>query len=79
MKNQLIAAAILAALTGSATFAQDAKMSDTEKCYGIAKAGKNDCAAKDGKNACAGQAEKNGGWIYVPKDLCEKITGGVKG
>ena len=28
-----------------------------EKCYGIAKAGKNDCAAANGSHSCAGQAK----------------------
>ncbi len=50
-----------------------------EKCYGVAKAGKNDCAAADGSHSCAGQAttDKDGNvWIYVPKGLCEKLNGG---
>jgi uncharacterized membrane protein len=47
-----------------------------EKCYGIAKAGKNDCQTVAG--ACAGTASKDGqkdAWIYVPKGTCEKIVG----
>ena len=79
MKKQLIAAAIFAAMTSSFALAKDATTDDREKCYGVAKAGQNDCAAKDGKNGCASQAEKDGGWIYVPKGLCEKIAGGIKG
>lgn len=49
----------------------------TEKCYGIAKAGKNDCGANG--HSCAGQAVKDGDgkeWIKVPKGTCEKIVGG---
>ena len=48
-----------------------------EKCYGIVKAGKNDCQTS--AHACAGQASKDGqgdSWIYVPKGTCEKIVGG---
>jgi uncharacterized membrane protein len=48
-----------------------------EKCYGIAKAGKNDCGANG--HSCAGQAAKDGDgkeWIHVPKGTCEKIVGG---
>lgn len=48
-----------------------------EKCYGIVKAGKNDCQTN--AHACAGQASKDGqgdSWIYVPKGTCEKIVGG---
>jgi len=48
-----------------------------EKCYGVAKAGMNDCGAKG--HACAGQAEKDRDpqeWIYVPEGTCEKLAGG---
>jgi uncharacterized membrane protein len=51
---------------------------DAEKCYGVAKAGKNDCAANG--HACQGQskAEANAKeWIYVPKGTCERIANGV--
>lgn len=47
-----------------------------EKCYGITKAGKNDC--QTAKSACAGTATKDGqkdAWIYVPKGTCDKIVG----
>ena len=51
-----------------------------EKCYGIAKAGKNDCAAT-GNNSCGGTSKVNGdpkAWIYVPEGYCERIIGGSK-
>jgi uncharacterized membrane protein len=47
-----------------------------EKCYGIAKAGKNDCFFSG--NSCAGTAAQDnlpGAWIYLPKGSCQKITG----
>lgn len=47
-----------------------------EKCYGIAKAGKNDCQTST--SACAGTAKKDGqkgAWLSVPKGTCEKIVG----
>lgn len=50
-----------------------------EKCYGVAKAGKNDCASKTASHACAGQATKNGdkqSFIVLPKGTCDKIVGG---
>ena len=55
-----------------------ASAADThEKCYGVAKAGKNDCASKIGGNSCAGQTTKDGqGFIAVPKGLCDKLVGG---
>ncbi len=49
-----------------------------EKCYGIAKAGANDCGGNG--HACAGQAPKSGDkgdWVYVPKGTCKKINGGM--
>ncbi len=48
-----------------------------EKCYGIAKAGLNDC--KTASHSCAGASTKNSdgaSWIYVPAGTCQKITGG---
>jgi len=51
---------------------------NTEKCYGVAKAGKNDCAAA--AHSCAGQAKVDGDgkdWIYVPKGTCERVGGSL--
>lgn len=48
-----------------------------ERCYGIAKAGLNDCGTAT--HNCAGESkvdnDKNE-WILVPTGLCEKIVGG---
>jgi len=49
-----------------------------QKCFGIAKAGKNDCAAGPG-TSCAGTATKDGqknAWSYVINGSCEKLVGG---
>ena len=54
---------------------------DKEKCYGIVKAGQNDCATADGSHACAGQAKVDKGpneWKYVAKGTCEKEGGRTK-
>ncbi|WP_089726231.1 DUF2282 domain-containing protein [Candidatus Thiosymbion oneisti] len=48
-----------------------------EKCYGVAKAGMNDCGAKG--HSCAGQAKKDKDpkeWVYVPKGTCKKLADG---
>jgi uncharacterized membrane protein len=69
-----IAAALAAALTLPAA-AQAQGM--VEKCYGIAKAGKNDC--QTAKSSCAGTSKKDSqgdAWVAVPKGACEKIVGG---
>jgi uncharacterized membrane protein len=61
-------------LVGTTFAADDA---NTEKCYGVAKAGKNDCAASG--HACAGQSKKDRDgkeWIKVPKGTCERLSGG---
>ena len=79
MKTTLISSALagliaLGAVTATSQAADDDK--STEKCYGVAKAGKNDCAAKG--HSCAGQAKTdNDGkdWMHVPKGTCEKMGG----
>jgi uncharacterized membrane protein len=48
-----------------------------EKCYGVAKAGRNDCQTAN--SSCAGTSRRNGqgdAWVYLPKGSCEKIVGG---
>lgn len=47
-----------------------------EKCYGIAKAGKNDCSFAT--NSCAGTVDRDNhpaAWLYMPKGTCLRITG----
>jgi len=54
-----------------------AQAADMEKCFGIAKAGKNDCQTAN--SSCAGTSVKDGqkdAWIFVPKGTCEKLVGG---
>ena len=48
-----------------------------EHCYGVNKAGKNDCAAAG--HSCAGQASKDmdkASWVAVPAGVCAKLAGG---
>jgi uncharacterized membrane protein len=75
-KAAILAAAIGSVFMLSATaFAADD--ANTEKCYGVAKAGKNDCAG--GAHACAGQSSKDKSareFIALPKGTCERIVGG---
>jgi uncharacterized membrane protein len=76
--SAVLAAAIgLVAFAGNAAFAQeDTKSDGTEKCYGIAKAGKNDCAAA--AHACSGQSKKDADareWIKLPKGTCDRLVG----
>ena len=66
---------LLAAGVAIAPLAQAAD-APTEKCYGVAKAGKNDCASAG--HACAGQSSAASGkeWIKVPAGTCERLVGG---
>lgn len=60
----------------AANAAEEAKV-EMEKCYGVAKAGKNDCAGTG--HACAGQSKKDGDsseFLSVPKGTCEKLVNG---
>jgi uncharacterized membrane protein len=78
-KTAILAAAIgsLVAVAGPASSADDAKKPATEKCYGVAKAGKNDCAGP--AHSCTGLSKKDGDtkeWITVPKGTCERLVNG---
>ena len=49
-----------------------------EKCYGVAKAGSNDCQTMS--SSCAGTAKRDrqpDAWVYVPEGICGKLAGGV--
>ncbi len=51
---------------------------EKEKCYGIAKAGQNDCASSSGTHSCAGQSKKDNDpkdWKYVAKGTCANMGG----
>jgi uncharacterized membrane protein len=77
-QRALIAAAaaslLSTVLVSNHAMAQEAK----EKCYGIAKAGQNDCANLAGTHSCAGQAKVDndkGEWKYVVKGTCNTMKG----
>jgi uncharacterized membrane protein len=64
-----------AAALATPTFAAD--KAEMEKCYGVVKAGKNDCAGP--AHACAGQAKVDSGgkeFLTVPKGTCARLAGG---
>ena len=74
----LVASAIALAIagTGSVAIADD---HEKEKCYGVAKAGENDCGNHAQTHSCAGQSTVDGDpgeWIALPAGLCEKLAGG---
>ncbi len=69
-KTLMVAGALATALSAAAmpAAAQDTK----EKCYGVALAGKNDCAAGAG-TTCAGTSKvdyQGNAWSLVPTGTC---------
>lgn len=81
----VLAAALGAALSGLAATAGAQQPTPApqpgykfEKCYGIVKAGKNDCATAT--SSCAGTAKRDNqpdAWVYVPTGTCDKLVGGA--
>jgi uncharacterized membrane protein len=75
-KSHLAAVAVLALMAGAAQAADKPdKAADAgakEKCYGVAKAGQNDCMAGPG-TSCAGTSKVDydgQAWKNVPKGTC---------
>lgn len=78
--NRTLSATALALALGSAlTLAAaplTAQAADSDKCFGVALQGKNDCAAGAG-TSCAGTSKKDyqgSAWKLVPKGSCEKTA-----
>jgi uncharacterized membrane protein len=81
MKSSLMVASALVAALSMPVLAQGgpapAPKFEAEKCYGISKAGKNDCQTK--MSSCAGTSKANGqkdAWVYVPKGTCDRLVNG---
>ncbi len=80
MNKRVIASSTLASLLALAL--GQAQAADTkppqEKCFGVAKAGDNDCATASGSHSCAGQAKADNAaddWKYVAKGTCKSLGG----
>jgi uncharacterized membrane protein len=68
-----LAGAVAAALTMAGQSLAAEQKAENVKCYGISKAGENDCASS-GNNTCAGTAKMDydgRAWKLVPKGTCE--------
>ena len=79
MNKQLVTAAIAGvfAVTTLGVSQVQAQDDDLEKCYGVVKAGKNDCAGPG--HTCQGQAKADadsGEFILVPAGTCERLVNG---
>lgn len=54
---------------------------EKEKCFGVAKAGQNDCGGKYSKHSCAGQSKADhdpNEFKFVAAGSCEKVGGHLK-
>ena len=74
--NTLLASAVALTAAGGINAANAA---EKEKCYGVVKAGHNDCGNASKTHSCAGYAtvDADGGeWLTLPKGVCEKLAGG---
>lgn len=71
----------IAAVAGSMAFTTPeahAAKPGMEKCYGVAKAGANDCANASGTHGCAGYAKADNvwdEWKYVKQGECDTMGG----
>lgn len=78
--DKLVKSAVFAFLTLSASqiiAADSEEVAPTEKCYGLVKAGMNDCHTAHA--SCAGSSTKDNqpdAFLLMPKGLCEKLVGG---
>ena len=73
IKTMAIASAVTAALAAHTTTA--AQAAETEKCFGVSLAGKNDCAAGAG-TTCAGSSTvdyQGNAWTLVDEGTCAEI------
>ncbi|MEY4882183.1 MAG: hypothetical protein RIS34_37 [Pseudomonadota bacterium] len=78
MNQRAMIAAAAASLVSLALVAAPVAAQEKEKCFGIAKAGQNDCASIAGVHSCAGQAKVDmdkGEWKYVAKGTCKDMKG----
>jgi uncharacterized membrane protein len=79
MNNKIGLAIASLAFVGGTVSSGVVLAGDKEKCYGVAKAGKNDCATKT--SVCAGHSTSDGQkdtYIVVPKGLCSRLVGSSK-
>ena len=75
--SSAVASVLALGLIGKVSAADDMNKGK-EKCFGIAKAGANDCANLTGSHSCAGQTKADGApedWKYVAKGTCKDMKG----
>lgn len=79
MKKAIVCAALAGIFSaGVAMNSQAADAAGKEKCYGIAKAGKNDCKSADASHSCAGHSTADSNpndWNFVEQGKCQGLGG----
>ena len=78
MNQRAMIAATAAAVMSMSMLAVPASAQEKEKCFGVAKAGQNDCASASGSHSCAGQSKVDmdkSEWKYVAKGTCKDMKG----
>lgn len=78
MNQRAMIAAAAASLITLSLAAAPAVAAEKEKCFGVAKAGQNDCASHAGTHSCAGQSKVDydkAEWKYVAKGTCKQMKG----
>src|SRR5689334_4640445 len=78
MNQRAIVAAAAASLLTLSLAAPAQAADEKEKCFGIAKAGQNDCSSISGAHSCAGQSKVDNDkmeWKYVAKGTCKQMKG----
>jgi uncharacterized membrane protein len=80
MNQRLILSSALASVLALGLLGQASAGDDKakDKCFGIAKAGQNDCANLSGTHSCAGQSKADMAadeWKYVAKGTCKEMKG----
>ncbi len=77
-KRTLITTAVSSLLAvGALAISSQTSAQEMEKCYGIVKAGANDCAGPG--HTCQGQASEDAHadeYILLPAGTCDRIAGG---
>ncbi|MFO1338503.1 MAG: DUF2282 domain-containing protein [Burkholderiaceae bacterium] len=78
-QRQVFASALATVMAlGLGSASAHAEDKSKEKCYGIVKAGQNDCANLSGSHSCAGQSKTDmdaNEWKYVAKGSCKDLKG----
>ena len=75
--TSLIIGSAMSLAISTATISVPAAAQDVEHCYGVAKAGKNDCQTAN--SSCAGTSKHDSqpdAFVLVPAGTCAKIAGG---